>query len=218
MAASGTYGTGWEVAELCDEVAERCGLDPADLTARHVKSFRRSLDLMFVEWANHGVMLWAVEEISLPLVDGTATYTLNARTIGILDAYIRRSGVDTVVDPMSRDEYAMIPDKTQEGLPSQYYLNRATTPTLSLWLVPENSTDTFRYYAMRQLQEVGAASNTPDIAHRWYEALVSGWAAKVAVKYAPDRIGPLKGEARSQLNLARQEDRQRTPTRIRARY
>lgn len=218
MTTSGTYAYSPEIAELADEVFERCGLDPASLTARHMRSARRSLQLMFSEWANEGIMLWAVEAISLPLVAGTATYNLNARTNGILDAYIRRSGIDTVVDPMGRDEYANIPDKTQQGLPTQYYFNRQVTPTLSLWLVPENSTDTFEYYAMRQLQDVGVASNTPDVPFRWLEALTAGWAAKVAVKYAPDRIGPLKGEARSQLALAKQEDRQRTPTRIKARY
>jgi hypothetical protein len=120
---------------------------------------------------------------------------------------------------MARDEYLMIPDKTEEGYLNRYYFDRQrTTPTLTFWNVPENSTDTVIYTRIRALQDVGVASNTLDIPPRWQEAVASGLAAKLAVKYAPERIGPLAGEARAQFAAAKQEDRERTPSNLHVKY
>lgn len=185
---------------------------------------------MFSEWANVGILLWAVDQVTVTLTQGTATYATPAGTTAILDMILRRSSLDTNIFPMQRDEYLAIPSKTQQGLPSRYYFNRITTlasvpvitgaagPSITLWSTPENSTDQMIYYRLRQLQDVGVATNTPDIPFRWQEALAAGLAARLAVKYAPDRIGPLKGEAKSALKLAMQEDRQRAPTTLRLKW
>jgi hypothetical protein len=219
MATSGTYAFSPEIQELCDEAFERAGVDPETLTARHLRSARRSLNLIFSDWSNDGIKLWAIEQETLDLVASTATYNCPDDTIAILEVVLRRAGTDTLIDPMARDEYIAIPDKTTEGRPSQYYLDRGrTTPTITLWQVPENSTDDLIYYRMRQLQDVGNGSNTPDIPYRWNEALTAALAVALARKYRPDRLQLLEGPASDAYRRARTEDRQRTPTKMWVNY
>lgn len=212
MSTSGTYDWAPEIGEVCDEAFERCGIDPAALTARHMKSARLSMNYLFASWATRGVHLWAVERQKIDCIAGTATYNLPAGTLAILDATLLRDGIETPLAPIARDEYVNLPDKTQRGLPSSFYLDRQRSATVTLWPTPENATDDFIYYRMRQLQDVGAASNNPDVPYFWQEALVSGLAAKLAEKYAPDREQGLLLKSENAFNLAYQEDRQRTPT------
>lgn len=219
MTTSNTYAFAPDVGEIIDEAFERCGLDPAALTGRHMRSARRSFNYLFTEWANDGVHLWAVDQVTLALVAGTATYNCDASTVAILEMVVRRDGSDTPVYPMGRDEYLAIPDKTSEGLPNRFYLNRAiTTPTLTFWNVPENATDTIIYYRMRQLQDITASTETPDAPARWQEAIAAGLSAKLAEKYSPEREGALRSKAAAQLKLAKQEDRERMPTATRVQF
>jgi hypothetical protein len=212
MAASGTYAWSPEVSEICDEAFERCGIDPATLTGRHMRSARLSMNYLFSHWATRGVMLWAIDRQKIDCVAGTAAYSLATGTQAILDATLLRDGTETPVSPIARDEYVNLPDKTQRGMPSSYYLDRQLSPQVYLWPTPDASTDDFYYYRLRRLQDVGNASNTPDIPHYWQEALASGLAAKLAEKYAPEREAALLQKAEMAFSLAHQEDRQRTPT------
>lgn len=219
MTTSGTYSFSEEVATILEDAFERCGIDPASITSRHARSARRSMNLMFSAWANEGPHLWAIDEQTIVPVVGDATYDCPDGTIAVLEMYVRRDGVDTPVFPMARDEYAAIPDKTTQGLANRFYFDRQiTTPTITLWNVPENVTDQIIYYRMRQLQDVGAGSNTPDIPYRWQEALTAGVAAKLAEKYAPDRERGLIAKAAAAFGKAMQEDRERTPTTTRVKY
>lgn len=219
LSTSNTYATDFEIAEICDEAFERAGIDPETLTARHLRSARRSMNLIFSDWSNEGINLWQIEQETQTLTTSDGSYNTPTDTIGILEVFVRRDSVDIPVEPMTRDEYAGIPTKTTEGLPSRYYFDRLTpTPTLTLWPIPENSTDVLYYYRMRQSQDVGVASNTADVPYRWLEALTAEMAVRVAQKYNPERIGPLMGIARSAFKRAKIEDRQRAPTSIRVNY
>ena len=222
MTTSGVYTFDPELAAIAEEAFERCGIDPATITARHAKSARRSMDYLFSGWANRGPHLWAIDQqtIAAPtLVAGTATYNCPAGTVAVLEMVVRRSGVDTPISPMARDEYLAIPDKTTQGLPNRFYFDRSrTTPTLTFWNVPENATDQIIYYRMRQLQDSGGAALTADIPFRWQEALAAGLAAKLAEKYAPEREQSLVSKAERAYALAYQEDRERTPTTTRVKY
>ena len=192
MTTSSTYTLDPSIADFTDEAFERCGVDPATLTMRHLRSARRSSNLLLSDWANRGCKLWAIEQETVDCVDGTAAYNMDAGTIAILEMVVRRSSVDTPVYPMSRVEYLAIPNKTQEGLPSKFYFNRQkTTQTITLWTVPENSTDDLIFYRLRRMQDVTAASETADLPYEWFEAFASGLAAKLAVKFAPDRLAHL---------------------------
>jgi hypothetical protein len=230
MTTSSTYSTNLEIVDFFDESFERAGIDPASLTQRHIKSARRSLDLMLSEWINKGVLLWAVDQQTITMVDGTATYETPVGTVAVLDMVWRDSVtlVDTPINPMSRDEYLAIPKKTTEGIVSRYWLERAQftisgsyplgTPRIHFWCTPDNSLDSVIYYRMRSLQDAGAGSNTLDIPPRWQEAVAAGLAAKLAVKFGPTRIGPLKGEAANRFAEAKQEERERTPSNLRVKY
>ena len=223
MTTSGTYaGADFEYADVVAEAFERIGIDPATITARHTRSARRSIEYLFVEWANEGVHLWAVDQQTLAaptLVAGTATYNTPDGTIAVLEMIVRRDGVDTPVWPMARDEYMVIPDKTSQGLPNRFYLDRARdTPTFTLWNVPENATDTILYYRMRRIQDVGGSSYTADVPYRWQEAMVAGLASKLAEKYAPEREQAMVAKYAMKYKSAYTEDRERTPTATRVKY
>lgn len=212
MATSGTYDWAPEIGEVCEEAFERCGIDPSTLSARHMKSARLSMNYLFAHWATRGIHLWAVDRQKIDCVAGTASYSLPAGTQAVLDATLLRDGLEVPVAPIARDEYVNLPDKTQRGMPSSYYLDRQASPSVFLWPTPENSTDDFIFYRLRRLQDAGRSTHTPDVPYYWQEALVSGLAAKLAEKYAPEREQGLLMKSESAFNLAYQEDRQRTPT------
>lgn len=219
MASSGTYTFDPNVAEICEEAWDRCGKDKSQIQQEDITSTRRSLNLLFVEWANRGVKLWNVDTqagTSATLVSGTATYTLAARTIAVLEA-VRRdsSGNDVWLSPISRSEWAALPDKDQAGLPTQFYFDRQTTPTLTLWPVINTSGYTLVYWRLKQNEDVGSATNTLAIPYRWQEAVCSGLAARLAIKFAKDRIPFLAPEAEKQFVLAAGEETERGPTIIR---
>lgn len=213
MASSGTYTWNPETEDIVSEAFERCGVDPATLTMRHPRSARRSLNLLFSQWATKGARLFAIDEQTQTLTDGTVSYTAATGTLAILEGVIRRSGVDTPVHHISREQYHLIPNKTNEGLPSQVYLDRRTG-IYYLWNVPENSTDIFRYYRMRRLQDVTTAQETFDVPYHWFEAVASGLAAKLAEKFAPDREAKLIAKAEMRLQEAITEDRERVDTSV----
>lgn len=211
MASSGTYAWAPDIQDFIDEAFERAGVDPAKLVARHLRSARMSLNLMFSDWATKDVHNWAVDEQTQTLTDGDASYTPATGTMVMLQMVIRRDGVDTPVRQIDRDAYHAIPNKTQEGLPTQLFFDRKAD-TYYLWNTPENSTDVLRYWRMRRVQDVTAGTETPDVPHYWWEALASGLAAKLALKYAPDRLATLKDEAKEAFDAAKLADRQRTNT------
>ena len=155
MASSGTYGFAPDLGDFVEEGAERAGLKPEKLTRQHFTSALRSINLMFVEWGNRGVHLFTVEEFTQALTVSDGDYAAPTGTLAILEAVVRRSGLDTAVHHMTRDQYHMIPDKTAEGLPSGIWYDRKAG-SYKLWQVPENSTDVLRAYRVRQIQTATA--------------------------------------------------------------
>lgn len=227
MATSGVSTWTPDVAEIVAESFERCGVDPSTLTARHMVSARRSFNYLFVDWANDGVHLWAVDTETQTVTQGDAFYDCPVGTVAILQMTVARSGTETPVFPMARDEYLAIPNKTEQGLPNRFYFDKeGTTITGSavgtcayaLWDVPENSTDVLTYHRLRQLQTITASAETPDVPYRWQEALAAGLSARLAEKYAPDREDKLLRKAAAALKLAKAEDRERTATETRVKY
>lgn len=213
MSTSGTYAYSPDIAEVTEESFERCGIDPATLTMRHSRSARRSLNLLFSRWANKGARLFTIDEQTQTMTASTASYTAATGTLAILEGIIRRSGIDTPVHHISREQYHLIPDKTSTGLPSMVYLDRKTG-TYYLWNVPENSTDVFRYYRMRRIQDVTTAQETLDVPYHWFEAVASGLAENLSMKYAPERFDKLAAVAANRFDEAKQEDRERVDTSV----
>lgn len=187
MASSGTYAFAPDNADLIAEAFERCKVDPATLVARHFKAGIAAINYMFSDWANDSIKLFAVDEQTQTLTQGTASYTAATGTLLILEAVIRRSSLDTPVYMMTREQYELLPDKTQQGLPTQVWHDRRTGLYYP-WQVPENSTDVFRYNRLRRLQDAGTGLETPDLPYRWFNAMAAGMAARLAEKFAPPEL------------------------------
>lgn len=220
MTTSNSYAFGTsEQIDIIDEAYERIGRNPATITSQDQLSATRSLNYLFSDWANNGPNLWEVELVSLPLVAGQTQYTLDPQTVYILQVYTRTlsggQSQDLMIQGISRAEYAAIPQKSQTGeRPTQFYFQRTITPSLFLWPVPRDNTVTLYYYRMKIQQDAGAPTDSLDIPNRWMEAIASGLAAKLAVKFAPDRLQYLQQMADAAYARAIAEDRERVPLRI----
>jgi hypothetical protein len=161
---------------------------------------------MFAEWANRGLNLWTVTETVLPLVQGTAEYTLNEDVVDVLDMALRRDGTDYELNRISRSDYLDVPDKTSQGRPSQFYFNRQIDPVITLWQTPENSTDQLVYYYVRRIEDVNTLANTTGIPFRFYPCMVAGLAYYLAIKRAPERVQMMKAIYEEEFQRAAMED------------
>ena len=192
MATSGTVAFQPNVEEIITEAFERCGLDPQIQTGDRAVSARRSLNLLFSEWANRGINYWAVEQQTLTLVNGTASYTLPVGTIDLIDAVVRDSaGTDTsdqIINRVSIADYNQLPNKSSPGKPSQYMLDKQYTPVAYFWQVPDRDTYSMVYWAIRQLEDVTASNQDADIPYRWNECICAGLASKLSLKYANEKF------------------------------
>ena len=210
MATSGTTSFNITIDEAVEEAYERCGVRTN--SGHDIKSARRSLNLLFSEWGNRGINLWKVKSETLTLVNGTATYNTPSDCNDVLEAVVTTTGgTQQTLTKISRSEYIAIPNKTDTGTPSQYYVNRQITPTISLYLAPDTSavTNIFYYYLAR-IQDAGAYSNTTDMPFRFYPCMVSGLAFYLSQKIALDRVQMLKMLYEDELKRALDEDGQRT--------
>jgi hypothetical protein len=212
MTTSGSRDFNLDVAEVIEEAYERCGLEVR--TGYDAKTARRSLNLMFAEWANRGLNLWTVKQNTKTLTQAQSTETLTDDVVDLLDVVLRRSGTDFEMQRISRGDYTNIPNKTDQGRPSQYYFDRQIAPVINLWSTPENSTDQIIYYYVRRIEDVDALVNTSDMPFRFYPCMVAGLAYYMAVKRAPDRIQMLKTIYEEEFQRAADEDSGRTPLKL----
>lgn len=218
MTTSGTRAFNIDVAEAIEEAFERIGQEVR--TGYDAKTARRSLNLMFADWANRGLNLWTVTQGTTTVTQGTAQYTLADDVIDILDMVLRRDGTDYEMDRISRYDYLNFPNKTDQGRPSQFYFDRQITPVINLWQTPENSTDQLVYYYVRRIEDAGALTNTTSIPFRFYPCMVAGLAYYLAVKRAPDRVQMMKSIYEEEFQRAANEDEDRVPLKLQpsARY
>ena len=212
MATSGTRDFNLDIAEIIEEAYERCGLEVR--TGYDAKTARRSLNLMFAEWANRGLNLWTVKSGTITLTQGQATETLNSDVVDLLDVVLRRNGTDYEVERISRGDYVTLPNKTTQGRPSQYWLNRQISPVINIWAVPENSTDKLIYYYVRRIEDAGALINDSDLPFRFFPCMAAGLAYYIAMKRAPERIQILKSVYEEEFQRAADEDEDRVSLKL----
>ena len=220
MALSGTTSWTLQVDEIIDEALERIGGNPQ--TGNEQKSARRSLNLICKDWINRGILLWAVEEKSQTLTDGTASYTLDSDTIDILDAVMRETdGSDTTdqsIVRISREDYLEVPNKTDKAKPSQWFLDRQRdAPVLYLYPTPDDSTDAFVYRRRRKIQDIDASYQDVDVPDRYFPALISGLSYYMSQKRPQidvNRRQELKLQYEEEFERAITEDRERVDVRI----
>ena len=213
MATSSSRDFDLDVGELIEEAYERCGLEMR--TGYDAKTARRSLNLMFADWANRGLNLWTVKQATVSVSSGTASYTLlDATVVDLLEVVLRNSsGTDFTLTQMSRSEYLRIPNKTSTGQPSQYFFDRQVTPTITLWSTPDASY-TLVFYYVRRIEDADALVNTTDAPFRFLPCMAAGLAYYIAIKKAPDRIQILKAIYEEEFQRAAAEDANSTPLKL----
>jgi hypothetical protein len=212
MTVSGSRDFNLDVGEVIEEAYERCGIEVR--TGYDARTARRSLNLMFADWANRGINMWTVKSETVTLTQGTSAVTLAADVVDVLEIVLRRDGTDFEITRISRGEYVTLPDKTTQGRPSQFYFDRQITPIINLWATPENSTDQLVYHYVRRIDDADTLVNTTDMPFRFYPCMVAGLAYYIAMKRTPDRIQMLKTVYEEEFQRASDEDEDRVPLKL----
>jgi len=230
MTTSGTSTFNLNLNELVEEAFERCGAELR--TGYDLRTARRSLNLLTIEWANRGINLWTIEQGSIPLTQGTIVYTLPVDTIDLLDHVVRtgtgQNQIDINITRISESTYSTIPNKNAQGRPIQVWINRqsgATYPTtgvnapsINIWPTANvDNTYTFVYWRMRRIQDAGTGGTaTQDIPFRFLPCMVAGLAYYLSLKIpeAAPRIEMLKAMYEEQFQLAADEDREKASLRL----
>ena len=224
-AASATFNL--DLNAIVEEAFERCG---GELRSGYdLRTARRSLNLMLMEWANRGINLGTIEQGSQVLTPGTATYNLPVDTVDLLEHVIRTGSGTTQTDidisRISVSTYASIPNKTAQGRPIQVWIDRKSGqtsaasviqyPTFTVWPVPDNSqTYTMVYWRMRRMLDAGTGVTNQDVPFRFLPCLVAGLSYFLSVKIAPDRMVALKAMYDESWELAAGEDREKASVRF----
>jgi len=231
MTTSGTANFNLDISDLVEEAFERCG---SELRSGYdLRTARRSLNLLTVEWANRGVNLWTIEQGAIPMVTGQSTYDLPIDTIDLMDMVIRtgsgQNQIDINISRIAEPTYVTIPTKNALGRPIQVWIQRlsgATTPTgvqspkITVWPTPNDpgSQYTFVYWRLRRIQDAGnSGTQTMDIPFRFLNCMVAGLSYYMAMKIVtvdPGRRAELKMDYEQQLQMAQDEDRDKSPVRF----
>lgn len=212
MATSGSRDFNLDVSDIIEEAYERCGIEVR--TGYDARTARRSMNLMFADWANRGVNLWTVRQATITLTQGQSTETLTSDVVDILEVALRRSGTDYDLSKISRGDYLSVPTKTTQGRPSQFYFNRQVLPEITLWPAPDNSTDQLVYYYIRRIEDADALVNDVELPFRFLPCAVAGMAYYIALKKAPDRIQLLKTVYEEEFQRAADEDEDRVSLKL----
>ena len=222
MTTSGTATFDLDLTELVEEAFERAGGEMR--SGYDLRTARRSLNLMFADWANRGINLWTVASGSITLSTGVATYNLPDDTVDLIEHVIRTNPgsvstqADLTITRISVSTYASIPNKLTQARPIQIYINRqAPTPTVTVWPTPDPSiTYTLVYWRLRRLQDAGNGSNTMDVPFRFLPAMVAGLAYYLAMKIpsGAERLPILKAQYEEAWQLAAEEDREKAAVRF----
>jgi hypothetical protein len=221
MTTSGTSAFNLDLTEIVEEAFERVGSEMR--TGYDLRTARRSLNLMFADWANRGINMWTFEQGSIPLVAGTATYDLPADTVDLLEHVIRTGAgsastqADLTITRISVSTYATIPNKLQQARPIQVWIERLNTPRITVWPVPDDSQPyTFVYWRMKRIQDAGNGVNTMDMPFRFVPCMVAGLAYYLALKVpgGAERLGILKQQYDEAWQLASDEDREKAAVRF----
>jgi hypothetical protein len=221
MTTSGTSSFNLDLTEIVEEAFERVGSEMR--TGYDLRTARRSMNLMFADWANRGLNMFTYEQGSIPLVAGQATYPLPTDTVDLLEHVIRTGAgsaatqADLTITRISVSTYATIPNKLQQARPIQVWIERLNTPRFTVWPVPDNSQPyVFVYWRLRRIQDAGNGVNTMDMPFRFLPCMVAGLAYYLALKVpgGAERLGILKQQYDEAWQLASEEDREKAAVRF----
>lgn len=218
MTSSGVASFNPGIGDLVLYAYSLCGIRRPALTQEHLVDARLAANLMLAAWNNETPNLWKVDLVEVSLVQGTETYSVDPSTIMILDAYVRITDangnpIDRIIWPISRTEYASLPDKQQQGAVTSFWFDRLLSPSITLWQVPDgNGPYTLRYYRCSQIFDASLqGGQTLDLPNRWLDAFAYGLAARLAVSYAPKQLPLLQPMADKAYLQAAEQDTENTP-------
>ena len=213
MTSSGTYAFSPSNGELVLAAYERIQIRAPSIRQEHMLSARRELNFLFSQWSNASPNLWEIPLVSQTLTPGTATYSVNANTIMILDAVITlnqgsANQSDLYVTPISRTEYMSYASKFTQGRPTIYWFDRLISPTITLYPVPDSGGPyTLNYYSCTQMQDANlAGGETPDVPYRFFDAIVAGMSHRLARIYAPQMEAARKVDSTEAWGIAAEQD------------
>ena len=216
MAVSDSKNFELDVADYVEEAFERVGLELR--TGYDLKTATRSLNLMLAEWANRGLNQWTVKQKIISLSVGTVTYTIDSvnptATIDVLDAFnretINSTDNDLTMTRMSRAEYSHLATKTSTGKPTQFFVDKQISPTITVWPSPDKAGYSVHLNVLSRMDDADAAVDTLDIPFRFYPCLAAGLAYYLAMKRAPERMPILKQVYDEEFQRAMDQDRAKT--------
>ena len=221
MATSGTTAFNLDFTEIAEEAWERAGSEMR--SGYDLRTARRSMNLLTIEWQNRGINLWTIDSGTVSLTTGTSQYTLPADTIDLLEQAIRTDSGNTTkqsdinISRISVSTFSSIPNKLTRCRPVQVWIERLTdAPKINVWPVPDSNDYTFVYWRMRRVEDAGSGIETADMNFRFLPCLVAGLAYNIAMK-TPDlapRLDMLKAEYEAQFALASGEDREKSSARF----
>ena len=239
MATSGTttFESGFAIDDIIQEAYDRLGIHA--VSGYQLRSARRSLNIMFQEWANRGLHYWEIANTNVDLVEGQAEYIFyrsatdgtSATTVpsngvygvdDVLEAVYRTnynttSQSDSALTKINRSTYSGLSNKKQKGQPTQYFVQRFIDKiTITLYLTPGSSEagNKLNFYFVKRIQDVGDYTNATDVPYRFVPCMVSGLAFYLAQKYAPQRAQEMKLYYEDEFNRALTEDGSSTSTHI----
>jgi hypothetical protein len=223
MTTSGTATFNLDLNDAVEEAFERCGAELR--TGYDLRTARRSMNLLFADWANRGINLWTLDSGTINLSQGVSVYPLPDDTVDLLEHVIRTGAgnvstqVDLTITRISNSTYSSIPNKLQQARPIQVWVNRqAPTPQINLWPTPDQTgVYQFVYWRLRRIQDAGEGGTyTQDIPFRFLPCLVAGLAYYLALKIpgAMERIQLLKAQYDEAWDLAAGEDREKAAVRF----
>ncbi len=206
-----------DMPELFEEAFERAGIEMR--SGYDLKTARRSLNIMTLEWANRGLNLFTIDSGTIALSAGVDTYTMPTGTIDLIEHQLRTGSgtgqTDTYLERVSVSNYAQLTNKRITGRPTQVYVQRlSTSTTVTVWPVPDATTAyTLVYYRMRFIDGLasGIGADVTSIPPRFVPALVAGLAYHIAAKKTQSQhlVPMLKQAYEEQFALAADEDRDR---------
>ena len=216
-----TFEKGFSIADIVEESYERIGIQ--GVSGYQLKSARRSLNIIFQEWSNRGLHYWEIANNDITLVNNQATYTMFRSTADgtsdatavygvddVLEASFRNSdNIDFPLTKINRSAYQALSNKTDTGVPTQYYVQRLIDRvTITLYLTPgsDEAGKKLNYYYVKRIQDAGDYTNDADVPYRFVPCMIAGLAYYLAQKYAPDRIQVLKMLYEDELQRALNED------------
>lgn len=213
MATSGTYAYNLQLDDIIEEAFDSIGQEVR--TGYHLRTAKRSFNLLMLEWINEGINLWTVDNLTLPLVSGTSSYTIDPRYYDIYDAVVRDTTSGAAIDtPLTRytvADYLRQPNKTTSGRPTSWTIERnsAVGHTVYVWPTPNSADYALQCLGLRYVQDADDYSENVDIPKRFLPAATAGLAFRLAEKYAPERVQEKLLIYNNLFEKARYEDRER---------